>query len=426
MLSSGSMGAWSEADCLTLNVWTPSCDDHKRPVMFFIHGGSYLFGESSTPIYDGSRFAADHDLVVVSCNYRLGVLGFTHVAKLAGADFEGSGVAGILDAQAALRWVRANIAGFGGDADNVTIFGESAGATSVGVLLAMPSARGLFRRAILQSGAMSSCTDETAAARTTAELCDAVGCAHDLRALQAVPVEDLLVAQYRLLPDHVEDASIAAPVVDGNVLPMLPIDAVAKGSAAGVEILVGTNLDEWRIFSFTDPAFIGLDEEVLEARVARRYPGDAARAIEVYRRRLSEPTAARVLESVTCDRVFRAPALALAEGHFRAGGAVWMYLLTWASTSFGGGLGAAHTVDLPIVFNTVDAPAMNLLLGEELPRELASAVNATWAAFARHGDPGRGALGPWPSYDLAARRTMVIDEPCRIVEDPLADERALW
>ncbi len=424
VLSEGGPMTISEASCLALNVWTPRADATRRPVMVWIHGGAFVWGSSGSPIYDGARLVVDHDVVVVSLNYRLGATGFTF-CEPAGEPFVGSGSAGVLDAVAALRWVAENAEAFGGDPGNVTIFGESAGAMSVGTLLALPDARGLFHKAILQSGAASSVLGRDEATARFTELCELAGAA-DVEALQALPIERLLEAQEQLSERHLGSGLAFCPVVDGVVLDRPPLEAVAAGGAAAVPLLIGTNRDEWRLFSMFDPTFQGLEESTLHDAVAQRFTGDPAMAVATYRKRPGTEAATRVLECVLTDATFRVPAVRLAEAQLAAGGAAHMYLFSWGSSAGDGGLGSCHGLELPFVFGTLDTQSGTALAGAAAPRPLAAAIGATWAAFARHGDPSGGALGPWPRYDLETRPTMVIDDDPRVELDPLGEERAMW
>ena len=426
-LSEGAPIVSSEAECLRLNVWTPHCDGAQRPVMVWIHGGAFVAGSGTTPWYDGERFAVDHDLVVVSLNYRLGVLGFTYLGDVIGTEMRGSGSLGVQDAVAALRWVRENIAHFGGDPNNVTIFGESAGAMSVGTLLAMPEARGLFHKAILQSGAANSVKSTDTATRHTKELMSLLGLDHvDLDVLQELPVASLIDAHQALSAAHAREGLISAPVVDGSVLDRPPLEAVAQGAASDVPLLIGTNRDEWRLFALFDPVFMATDEKRLASTLQALLAERATAAIETYRQRLGDVPPALILASAMSDSIFRVPAIRLAEAQQRAGGSAWMYLFTWAVPEAKNALGSCHALELPFVFNTLDKPAAELFVGHDASSELARDLNATWAAFARYGDPGRGALGEWPSYDPIDRKTMIIDVESRVQSDPLGDERALW
>ncbi|HZT67216.1 MAG TPA: carboxylesterase/lipase family protein [Acidimicrobiales bacterium] len=417
-----------EAACLTLNVWTPGLDDGRRPVMVWIHGGAFLTGTGSTPWYDGSRFAAHHDVVVVTINYRLGALGFLHLDGLLGEDYAGSGNAGILDQAAALEWVRDNIAGFGGDPGNVTIFGESAGAMSVGTLLALPAARGLFHRAILQSGAGHNALTADQAEAITSDLLARLGLGEgEARRLVEVPLPSLLEAQGAISAAYFSEGLPFEPVVDGSCLPARPIDAVRAGAAAGVDILVGTNAEEWKLFALLDPRLSGLDESGVVDAASRVMAGaDVEQAVARYRSNRPDKAPAEVIGAMISDQVFRIPAIRLAEAHDAAGGAARMYLFTWATPVFGGALGSCHALELPFVFDNLDAPGAAAFCGPDAPQSLATAMNAAWASFARGGDPSGGAVADWPLYQPSSRSTVVFDSETSGEDDPMGDERRLW
>jgi para-nitrobenzyl esterase len=416
-----------EAECLRLNVWTPRADGAKRPVMVWIHGGGFTMGTSATPWYDGERFAVDNDIVLVSFNYRLGVLGFTYLAELGGPDFMGSGSVGIQDAAAALRWVEENIASFGGDPGNVTIFGESAGAMSVGTLLALPEAKGLFHRAILQSGAASTVFDTDQAARLTAELLSNLGLhAASVAKLQELPVLALLEAHQKLASAHSVEGLVSRPVIDGTVLDRRPLNAVEQGAAADVPMLIGTNQDEWRLFGLLDPVFAATSEAELESAMKTLCPVDPGLALHTYRQRMGEVTPAQVLAGAMTDSAFRIPSIRLAEAQHRAGGTAWMYLFTRATMQLDGQLGSCHGLEIPYVFNTLDKGSAPFFVGENPPVALARDMNAVWAAFARSGDPAHSALGAWPPYEPGSRSTMILDVESHLEDNPLGQERDLW
>ncbi|HET6810242.1 MAG TPA: carboxylesterase/lipase family protein [Acidimicrobiales bacterium] len=419
---------WDEAGCLTVNVWTPAADGGARPVMVWVHGGAFLNGSGSVPWYDGSRLARDHDVVVVTLNYRLGALGFLHLADVAGEGYEGSGLAGILDQVAALRWVAENAAAFGGDPGNVTVFGESAGGMSVGTLLALPAASGLFHRAVLQSGAGHNAHSREAADQVTAEFLAAAGLDSSGAAkLRDLPVEALLAAQGSIGQSYASRGLAFQPVVDGALLPARPVDGVAAGSARDVPVLVGTNLDEWNLFAAADPKMSGLDEGRLVEIVTGVFSGrDAGAAVAEYRRTRAGASPARILAAVTTDSAFRIPAIRLAEAQAAAGGRAWMYLFTWATPVFGGRLGSCHALEIPFVFDNLDKPGAEVFVGQDAPAPLAKAMSATWCGFAREGDPAGGPLGPWPAYEPPTRSTMVLEPGAHVEEDPMGAERALW
>ena len=415
-----------EAGCLTLNVWTPSADGGRRPVMVWIHGGAFVTGSGSTPWYDGARFATEHDVVVVTVNYRLGALGFTFLGELIGDDYQGSGSVGIQDQAAALRWVRDNIAAFGGDAGNVTIFGESAGGMSVGTLLALPEAAGLFHKAVPQSGASSNSLEPDVATGYATALLDAVGLDHSHAArLTEVPIESLMEAQGKLAMAYAQRGMTFQPVVDGQVLDRRPVDAVAAGSAAGVPLLVGTNRDEWNLFAAMDPRHSSLDEAGLLKAAAALFGEGAAEAVATYRAARPSAGAGDLLSAMTTDSVFRIPAIRLAEAQQKAGGSVWMYLFEWATPAMGGRFGSCHALEIPFVFDNLHQPGAGLFVGDTPPVELARTMNATWAHFARTGTP-EGPLAPWPAYEPGPRSTMVLGDAPGVEEDPMGEERALW
>src|SRR5271156_2862019 len=266
-------------DCLTLNVWTPALDGKRRPVMVWIHGGAFTIGSSSQSIYDGATLARRGDTVIVTINYRLGPLGFLRLADVTNGKIPSTGSEGILDQVAALEWVRDNIAEFGGDPGNVTIFGESAGGMSVGTLLAMPAARGLFHKAIPQSGACHTGAPVARANRTAERVLSKLGVnSGDTAALHALTPAQLLTGT--LLADgKTPDPELGMayqPVVDASFMPRAAIEMVADGSASGVAVMVGSTLEEWKLFALMDASLHKLDRAGLGARLSRRLTAEAA------------------------------------------------------------------------------------------------------------------------------------------------------
>jgi para-nitrobenzyl esterase len=420
------VGAQAE-DCLFLNVYTPAADAGRRPVMVWIHGGAFVLGAGSQLLYDGRALARRGDVVVVTINYRLGALGFLDLEAQLGAEFASSANLGLLDQIAALAWVRENIARFGGDPHNVTIFGESAGGMSVGTLLGSPPARGLFQRAIPQSGAAHNAHDRETSSRVADFFLRAVGA--DPRALRDAPVERILAAQLQCTLRVGELGVLIAfqPTVGSTGLPEPPLAAVRAGSAAGVPVLVGTTRDEWRLFEFLDPGQREMDDAGFNARVAERVGREAAAVFtDVYRKDAPEAAPADHFAAFETDRVFRVPAVRLADAQ-AAHAPVYGYEFAWPSPAQRGALGACHAVELPFVFGTLDAPGMATFSGSGPDAErLSDVVMSTWAAFARSGDPANGAIPRWPCHDPATRPTLIFDRDPRVELAPRDRTLRAW
>jgi para-nitrobenzyl esterase len=423
LVMQGFMNATAEPageDCLFLNIWSPRAGDERRPVLFWIHGGAFTIGSGSIPWYDGTSFATNGDVVVVTINYRLGALGFLHLADLGGEDAGFSSNCGLLDQLAALQWVRDNIAAFGGDPHNITVFGESAGAMSIGSLLAMPAAKGLFQRAILQSGASHTVQNGKNATRVASNLLTILGL-NKTTELVDVPLEKFLDAQNKA---SASSRGLAyQPVVDGITLPRQPIEAIAHGSADGVSLLVGTNRDEMRLFTMIDPAQATYDMTTLERLFGAKAPEVAA----TYDADRPEPSSSDAWIDFLTDRTFRIPAIRLAERQSAQSSSVWMYRFDWPTPAFGGTLKACHALEIPFVWNNLDKLGVNMLTGDSPARQkVAQAMHAAWIAFARGGNPNTPDLPQWPSYDTEHRATMLFNEECQAVNDPQSAERQLW
>jgi para-nitrobenzyl esterase len=427
-------------DCLNLNVWTPDPGAAGLPVLVWIHGGAFTIGSGSDPIYDGASFARN-GVVAVTVNYRLGVDGFLHV----GPDTEGSGNFGMLDQIAALEWVRDNIARFGGDPRRVTIAGESAGGMSVGTLMAMPRARGLFQRAIPQSGAGHNGISTESASAVARELMGHLGLHRDdIDGLIALPIERVLDAQTKVTTELVASHDVTKwgdvvmsgarmgfqPLIGLDDLPKRPIEALESGSAADVDVLIGHTAEEFMLFLGIAPEMMGIDEAMLDpvfGAVFGMAGKDGAAALALYRANRPGATAIELVAALETDRVFRIPAIRLAEAQLTQGARVWMYRFAWRSPAFGGRIGAGHATELPFVFNTTDAEMSRGLIGDDPPTALADAVHHAWAAFIADGEPGHAGLPSWPQYDTEHRPTMDLDDGrSAVVADPDGDERRLW
>jgi carboxylesterase type B len=412
-------------DCLTLNIWAPDRGAGNWPVMVWIPGGLFEYhGTGASPWYDGSRFARD-GVVCVTINYRVGAEGFLYLGES-----EGEANRGLLDQIAALQWVRENIAAFGGDPGNVTIFGESAGALSVGTLLAMPRAEGLFQRAIAQSGAAHHVTSAATARRISQYLAEKLGIAATREAFAAVPSDRLIAAQEELRadlqarPDPARWGEVAAtmlpwePVVDGELLPARPIDRVQAGAGAGVDLVVGTNTEENRLFLVSSGAIEQITDEALAGAVAA-YGLPVEATLATYRATYPDASPGDLLAALQTDWYWRVPALRLADAHAEHSPTTYMYEFAWRSPQFDGRLGACHALEIPFVFDTL-GEGTEPLLGPAPPQQLADTMHAAWIAFATSGDPG------WPTYELMRRATMRFDTTSALVDDPRSTERALW
>ncbi|NUT71386.1 carboxylesterase/lipase family protein [Pseudarthrobacter sp. C4D7] len=430
--------AWSEDGCLNLNIWTPGTGGPGRPVMVWIHGGAYLSGANSDGMYDGARLAAAAGVVLVSVNYRLGALGFLHLADLLGAGYEDSGNLGLLDQVEALRWVRRNIDAFGGDPGNVTVFGESAGAAAIGTLLGMPASEGLFRRAIMQSGTAERYRQPEGSARISAGFLELCGLDESsARELTALPMERLLAAQ-AALEKRLATETFAVPLpfqptVGTPSLPVPPLESILAGLNSRVDLLAGTNLNEgsfavqMRPPAASDPDYPARAAAVLAG--AGVPPGDASGYTQALARVLSrEPAGKELLEAAIADSVYRQPTNRLLAARQLAAqnstGRTLAYLFTWRSPAMGGKLGACHALEIPFVFRHLDAPEAAFLTRGQAPAALGDTISDAWAAFAGTGTPVAAGTA-WPEYG-EARSTLVLGDETRLEDDPRRELREFF
>ncbi|MEU7347067.1 carboxylesterase family protein [Streptomyces bacillaris] len=400
---------------LNLNVWTPSTEAAGLPVLVWIHGGSLLHGSSAVPVYDGWAFARD-GVVLVSVNYRLGIEGF-------GLFPDAPANRGLLDQLAALEWVRENIAAFGGDPDRVTVAGESAGAVSVAALLATDRAAGLFRRAVLQSGAPAALAPE-AARGTTALIAKRLGVPATAAALAAVDPEALLAAQTGVTSggNPLTGRNSFQLVVDGELLDRDPAEALRTGAASGVDLLMGANTEEYRLWFVPS----GLTERIgrLKLRLALLKFGVPNATARIYRANRPDATPGELLGALATDLLLRVPLNRLADARTGAEGATYVYEFGWPTPVQR--LGACHALELGFVFDTLAHPDTMALTGPDAPQELADAMHRAWVDFATTGDPG------WPSWDarrpvrsFGANGTDGTDGPA-VVLAPRDDELRSW
>jgi len=403
-------------DWLTVNVFSPDLGAAGLPVMVWIYGGAYRFGASCHTGYDGTPLAAE-GVVVVTFNHRVGVEGYAYLPGVPANR-------GLLDQVAALRWVRENIAGFGGDPDRMTVFGESAGAGAIASLLVMPAAAGLFRRAIAQSVPGTFFTPALAA-DATAAIAAAAGLPPTAEAFAAADPARLAAAS-----DAVRTAEYAdrwgpvgrtgvpfSPVVDGEVLPAAPWRVLAAGAARDVDLIAGHNRDEYRLFT-TLTQVRGRVTDAMAARALRDLAGPDGEA--AYREAYPEADAEALFELVYSDWLFRMPTLHLAQAHAASGGRTFLYEVTYEAAV--GGLGACHAIDVPLVFGVWPGLGQ-MLFGPEPPASaiaLGELMRAAWAAFARDGDPG------WPPYAAGRRLTRVFGDPSDVVAYPEQASMHIW
>jgi para-nitrobenzyl esterase len=410
-------------NCLVLNVFTPRVHDHaKRAVMVWLHGGGFFLGSGGDKYYEGSNLAGKNDVVVVTLNHRLGAFGYLHLGEEAGADYSSSGLAGMLDIVQALQWVHDNIAQFGGDPKNVTIFGQSGGGGKVCTLTAMPAAKGLFHKAIVESGAavhLGSTADATAARDKLLGLLGMKSV--DMDKLRTLSMEDLNTANGK--------AGLLAfgPAVDGRIVPASPFDPVANPLSAQVPIMVGSTKDEATNVFLTDPTWQTMTDADLLKRVSASVgPERAPKVIEMYQSAAPNDKPMHLWTSIVTDQMFTHNSILLAERKAAQRAApVYMYKINWESPVLGGKLRSPHAVELPFVFDNVDVSA-GLVGAGSAQNQMAELMSRTFAAFARTGTPNVEGYPHWPAYTLDKRETFIYDIPPRVASDPNNTYRVYW
>jgi para-nitrobenzyl esterase len=418
-------------DCLVLNIWTPAVgaagnSGKRRPVMFWCHGGGFATGSGSSPDNDGTNLARRGDVVVVTINHRLNVLGFGNFSAFSD-DFAASGDAGMLDIVQALKWVRANISQFGGDPGTVTIFGQSGGGRKVETLLAMPSAKGLFHRAIVESGAAVRVVDRDAAVRNADQLLAKLGIDQkNLHELQKLPVEKIMAAYFAVVKDHPDvDPSFGgfSPTVDGKILPQHPFDPKASPVSADVPVMIGCTRTEMTLFSMSDPAAFSLNDADMRKRIGNILGSKAPNMIDLYQKLNPGASRSDIYFLIASDYRYGAPTMIAAQRRAALGKApVYLYYFTWETPVQGGRLKSPHTMEIPFAFDNVKISA-RITGGGADAMALADKVSDAWIAFARTGDPNTPKLPHWPAYDANDRATMVINNTSKLVNDPLRQQR---
>jgi para-nitrobenzyl esterase len=422
------VGEQSE-DCLYLNVWTPACDDARRPVMVWIHGGAFVLGAGSHGVYDGTGLA-ELGAVVVTINYRLGAFGFLAL-ELANEGAPGSGAEGIADQILALDWVRRNIARFGGDPANVTIFGESAGGMSVAALLASPAARGLFHKAIAQSGAAHIGHEPDRSARVARALLEEMGLEpHETQKARDAPYSALIGAQIALIAktNAGKDArKLGAlpfqPTIDGAIIPERPIALLREGAGAGIPLMTGTTREEWKLFTAANPAMRLMSAKNFTERVERLTGDLAPQMLEAY----DNGSPYERFNALMTDKAFAVPAARLAEAQMQTA-PVFTYRFDWRSNFLGGLMGSCHALDIGFTFGTHNKSLAGAFFGTGVAAEaLARDMMQSWIAFATTGDPATPATGAWPRYDASVRPTMIFgDGAPHLVNEPNERRLRAW
>jgi para-nitrobenzyl esterase len=412
-------------DCLVLNVWTPGLHPaKKRPVMLWLHGGGFTTGSDGRSWYDGSALARKHDVVVVGINHRLNIFGYLYLSELGGTKYADSGNAGILDIVLALQWVRDNIANFGGDPANVTIFGQSGGGVKVSTLMAMPTAKGLFHKTIVESGSALRVLSANKATASARKVLDHLGLGpHQVDELQHMSMEQLLTAMHAVAS---KGGLPLGPVVDGDSLPRHPFDPTAPEISASIPMLIGSNATETTfLIGGYDPATFSLDEARLRMRLRTLFKigdAEAENLIAAYRKDQADASPSAVFFAATSDRLVRMDAITQAERKLALGSAAtYMYLFEWETPALGGRLHTPHGLEMLFAFDNIDKAPGWVGTGSDL-QPLADKVSGAWTAFARTGNPSQPVLA-WPRYNTENRPTMVFNNVCKIVNDPAKQGR---
>jgi len=415
-------------DCLVLNVWTPSLGaGHKRPVMVWLHGGGYSTGSGGFTIYDGANLARKHDVVTVTVNHRLNVFGFLYLADVGGEKYAHASNVGMLDIVAALEWVRDNIAAFGGDPGNVTIFGQSGGGGKVSTLMAMPSAKGLFHRAVVESASAIKGVSRSDATKSAEMILAKLGLKpNQLDELQNLPMDRVLSINAGGGPAGNQGLRLA-PVVDGRTLPSDPFDPTAPELSAKIPLLIGSV--ETEVTFMPRQQLDPIDDADLHTRVKQAARCDDAQAdklIEVYRKGRPSVSNIDLYLILASDTSFRAGVRTEADrkaAQASQGNApVYMYYFTWRSPVRDGKLKAFHTLEIPFVFENVDIGRPMTGTGQDR-YALSDKMSRAWAAFARTGNPNHKSLPNWPAFNTDQRATMIFNNECKTVNDPGKEER---
>ncbi|MCL4312846.1 MAG: carboxylesterase family protein [Actinobacteria bacterium] len=453
-------------DSLSLNIWTPSLDDGKRPVMVWVHGGGFSSGSGSSQIYNGALLAELHNVVVVTINYRLGILGFLAHPNLYEASHRSMGNWGLLDQMSALKWVRKNIASFGGDPNNITVFGESAGGMGISALLNYSVEEIDADHAIVQSGPPI-VQPLKEATKVAEQVASSLGLSSvDRTSLSKVPISELLEVQASLnnvsLAERINPLGLTfMPVADAGLLDDTLMQSLPRRrKKQPIALLAGSNLDEAKLFALSEPQLQNLTHESLKEiltaslRLRKTVLGlpepslishkpsvnklkspdneEAADALldgyaEARRRRGQSTEPFELWAAIASDWIFRVPTIAMVARHVKSGGTAFAYLFTWQSPILGDRLGSCHALEVPFVFSTFDVALIRSLVGSDPDTiELSTRIQDAWSSFASHGTPSSSKLPKWDPYTVEEGTTMVLDRECKLLSAPFDEEVRLW
>jgi para-nitrobenzyl esterase len=418
-------------DCLCLNVWTPEPNsNHKRPVMFWNHGGGWAQESSSWQWVNGESLSRRGDVVVVNLNHRLNLFGYCYLGDIGGEKYASSGHAGMLDLVAGLEWVRDNIAQFGGDPGNVMVFGESGGGLKTSTLLSMPKAQGLFHRAAIESGQLLRANTRERADQSARALMAELGISKDrVDEMQTIPTTLLLAAMANMSQRTGQaTATQFSPFLDGNIEPNNPFDPIATPVSATIPILVGSNTHERALFALSqDPAAFYMDEAGLQKRAVDLAGADKSpQLLQLYKDLYPKSDPSELYFRMASDKSSGVPVTLVGDRKFEQGQApIYVYSFAWRTPAMGGKLGAPHTVEIPFVFDNTDVPKY-MTTGSAAEKALAAQTSEAWIQFARSANPNHKGLPDWPAYTSKDRSTMVFDTTCKTVNDPISEQRKFW
>jgi para-nitrobenzyl esterase len=415
-----------DEDCLSLNIWTPGLDGKKRPVIIYIHGGGFVNGGTADPLYNGAIIAQRGNIVFASVNYRMNAFGFLYLEDF-GEQFKGSGNIAIQDQLMGIRWIKKNVAKFGGDPDNITLMGESAGSACSLIIMGLPQARGLFKKVIAESGGCNLVRTKEQASRFTKQFLKTAGVA-DVAALRALPKEQLVKAVEDFLDEVGFEADLVfTPVIDGNIIPVDPLKAIEDGASKNITLLHGTNLDEYRywINYYRPLRFIPLSIMMkLAPNVKERLKGKDKEILAFYKKKLPDSSLGDNTFEFATDMMFLIPHIQLSEAQSKYE-KVWMYRFDWKS-QVKDYFGACHAIELPFVLKTFDSPTRHQIVGPNPPMELSDMMQDAWIAFACSGDPNHKGIPEWLKYDAERRATMIFNTSSKVEDDPEKDVRLFY